>query len=59
MSQEKRILEEIKKGFPAKRIAKGGTAEFFKVNDRKLDALIQGNHIGHAESRGSSFTHGK
>lgn len=41
MNQEKRILEEIKKGFPAKRIAKGGTAEFFKVNDRKLDALIQ------------------
>ncbi|MEI3419211.1 MAG: phage minor capsid protein [Blautia sp.] len=41
MNQEKRILEEIKKGFPAKRISKGGTAEFFKVNDRKLDALIQ------------------
>lgn len=41
MNQEKRILEEIKKGFPAKRIAKGGTAEFFKVNDRKLNVLIQ------------------
>lgn len=41
MNQEKRILEEIKKGFPAKRISKGGAAEFFKVNDRKLDALIQ------------------
>ena len=41
MNQEKRILEEIKKGFPAKRISKGGTAEFFEVNDRKLDALIQ------------------
>lgn len=41
MNQEKRILEEIKKGFPAKRISKGGTAEFFKVNDRKLNALIQ------------------
>ena len=41
MNQEKRILEEIKNGFPAKRISKGGTAEFFKVNDRKLDALIQ------------------
>lgn len=40
MNQEKRILEEIKKGFPAKRISKGGTAEFFKVNDRKLNALI-------------------
>ena len=41
MNQEKRILEEIKNGFPTKRISKGGTAEFFKVNDRKLDVLIQ------------------
>lgn len=41
MEQEKRILEAITKGFPTKRITKGGTAEFFKVNDRKLDALIQ------------------
>lgn len=41
MNQEKRILEAIAKGFPAKRITKGGTAEFFKVNDRKLEALIQ------------------
>lgn len=41
MNQEKRILEAIAKGFPAKRITKGGTAEFFKVNDRKLETLIQ------------------
>lgn len=41
MEQEKKILEAIAKGFPAKRITKGGTAEFFKVNDRKLEALIQ------------------
>ena len=41
MNQEKRILEAITKGFPVKRITKGGTAEFFKINDRKLDALIQ------------------
>ena len=41
MNQEKRILEAIAKGFPAKRITKGGTAEFFKVNDRKLEALIK------------------
>ena len=40
MDQEKRILETIRKGFPAKRVTKGGTAEFFKVNDRKLNALI-------------------
>ena len=41
MKQEERILEAIAKGFPAKRIAKGGTAEFFKVSNRKLEALIQ------------------
>ena len=41
MNQEKRILEEIRKGFPAKRVTKGSTAEFFKVNDRKLEALLQ------------------
>ena len=41
MNQEKRILEAIKNGFPAKRIIKGGTAEFFKLNDRKLEALIK------------------
>ena len=41
MNQEKRILEAIKNGFPAKRIVKGGTAEFFKLNDRKLEALIK------------------
>ena len=40
MNQEKRILEEIKNGFKAKRITNGGTSEFFKVNDRKLNALI-------------------
>lgn len=40
MDQEQKILEAIKNGFKAKRIAKGGTAEFFKVNDRKLNALI-------------------
>ena len=41
MDQEAAILEAIKKGFPAKRISKGGTAEFFRINDRKLDALVQ------------------
>ena len=41
MEQEKKILEAIRKGFPAKRTAKGGTAEFFKLNDRKLEALIK------------------
>ena len=41
MEQEIAILEAIKKGFPAKRIARGVTAEFFKLNDRKLEALIK------------------
>ena len=40
MDQEQKILEAIKNGFKAKRFTKGGTAEFFKVNDRKLNALI-------------------
>lgn len=41
MEQEIAILEAIKKGFPAKRLARGATAEFFKLNDRKLEALIK------------------
>ena len=41
MEQEKKIPEAIRKGFPAKRVTKGGTAEFFKLNDRKLEALIK------------------
>lgn len=41
MDQEIKILEAIKKGFPARKITPGGTAEFFKLNERKLDALIK------------------
>lgn len=41
MAQETRILDAIRKGFPAKQAVRGGTAEFFKVNDRKLNALIE------------------
>ena len=41
MAQEIAILEAIRNGFPAKRIAKGAAAEFFKLNDRKLEALIK------------------
>lgn len=41
MSQEIAILEAIRKGFLAKRISKGATAEFFKLNERKLEALIK------------------
>ncbi len=42
MDQEKQILNAIRNGLKARhRISPGGTAEFFKVNDRKLEALIQ------------------
>ena len=41
MDQEIAILDVIRKGFPVKRLAKGATAEFFKLNDRKLEALIE------------------
>lgn len=40
MKQELQILNAIKKGFPAKKASKGATAEFFRLNDRKLDALV-------------------
>ncbi len=41
MEQEIAILEAIKKGFSAKRISKGASAEFFRLNERKLEALIK------------------
>lgn len=41
MQQEIQILNAIRKGFPARKISKGATAEFFKLNDRKLEALIK------------------
>lgn len=41
MSQEAAILKAIKQGFPAKKISAGATAEFFRLNDRKLGALIK------------------
>lgn len=41
-SQEAEILEAAKDGFKApKKPSEHSTAEFFKVNDRKLDALIK------------------
>jgi hypothetical protein len=41
-SQEAEILEAVKDGFKApKKPSAHNTAEFFKVNDRKLDALIK------------------
>lgn len=41
MQQEIQILNAIKKGFPAKKASAGATAEFFKLNERKLEALIK------------------
>ena len=42
MQQERRILQAIKKGLKgAKKTGSGATAEFFKLNDRKLEALIK------------------
>ena len=40
MSQEAAILRAIKNGFPARRVGRGATAEFFRLNERKLNALI-------------------
>lgn len=41
-SQKAEILEAVKDGFKApKKPSEHSTAEFFKVNDRKLDALIK------------------
>ncbi len=52
MSQEIAILNAIKKGFPAKKVSPGAAAEFFKLNDRKLNALINAttNDIQKAET---------
>ncbi|MFR8033422.1 MAG: phage minor capsid protein [Lachnospiraceae bacterium] len=41
MDQEIEILDAIKKGFSGEQVSKESAAEFFKVNDRKLNALIQ------------------
>ena len=41
MQQEIKILEAIKKGFPTKKISKSMTGEFFRLNDRKLEALME------------------
>ena len=41
MGQEIQILEAIKKGFTARKSEKGMMAEFFKMNERKLEVLIR------------------
>lgn len=41
MKQEIAIMNAIRNGFKAHKASRGATAEFFKLNDRKLDALIK------------------
>lgn len=41
MDQEAEILQAIKDGFTVREVEPGATAEFFKLNSRKLEALIQ------------------
>lgn len=41
MQQETAILNAIKNGFKAKKVPRGMTGEFFKLNERKLEALIE------------------
>ena len=41
MDQELEILKHIKDGFPYKPVISGGTGEFFRLNNRKLEALIK------------------
>lgn len=41
MDQEIAILEAIRKGFPARKVNPGVSAAFFRLNQRKLEALIR------------------
>lgn len=41
MDQEIKILRAIKNGFKGKKVTREASATFFKLNDRKLDALIK------------------
>lgn len=41
MEQEIAILEAIKKGFPARKVSPGASVAFFRLNQRKLEALIR------------------
>ena len=41
MDQEAAILDAIRRGFPAGRVSPGASAAFFRLNQRKLEALIK------------------
>lgn len=50
--QEQKILRAIKNGFKASKVTQGTEGAFFKLNTRKLDALIKAtkNDFGRAET---------
>lgn len=52
MSQEIAILKAIQNGFKTGKVNAGASGEFFKLNDRKLEALMQAttNDMGKAET---------
>jgi hypothetical protein len=61
-SQEAEILEAVKDGFKApKKPSAHSTAEFFKMNDRKLDALIKSttDDLKRAETAGLRMSNDK
>ncbi len=41
MDQEAAILDAVRRGFPAGRVSPGASAAFFRLNQRKLEALIK------------------
>lgn len=44
MDQEAEILQAIKDGFAAEKVDQESAAEFFRLNGRKLEALIEATH---------------
>lgn len=44
MSQEVSILKAIKNGFKGQKVSPGASASFFRLNERKLEALIESVH---------------
>lgn len=44
MDQEAEILQAIKDGFAAEKVDQESAAEFFRLNERKLEALIEATH---------------
>ena len=55
--QDAKILEAIKDGFTPNMPAGESTGEFFKVNDRKLDALVKSTTRGFLEHHQSVCRH--